>query len=68
MDWLSGKCSYNSSPVMVAVVSSNPTEGNLFLLKLFKTLNVNFVQKCLICVEKENLDCVHNTRIPTLPF
>ena len=36
---------------MVAVVSSNPIEGGFFLL--FKTLDVNFVQKCQICVENE---------------
>ena len=41
---------------MVAVVSSNPTGGNFFFL-LFKTLNVNFVQKCQICVENEKPDC-----------
>ena len=36
---------------MVAVVSSNPTGGNFFLF--FGTLDVNFVQKCQICVENE---------------
>ena len=39
---------------MVAVVSSNPTGSNFFLL--FKTLTVNFVQKCQICVENEKPD------------
>ena len=34
-----------------------PLEATFFLL--FKTLDVNFVQKCQICVEKENFDCVH---------
>ena len=28
-----------------------------FLLKLLKTLKMNFVQKCQIYVEKENLEC-----------
>ena len=42
----------DSNPVMVAVVSSNPTGGNFF-----KTLNVNFVQKCQICVENEKPGC-----------
>ena len=45
---------------MVGVMSSNPAKGNLnFLLKLFKTIDVNFVQKyqkCQICVENESLD------------
>ena len=36
-------------------MSSNPIGGNfIFLLKLFKPLNVNIVQKCQICVENEN--------------
>ena len=43
---------------MVAVVSSNPTGGNFFLL-FFKTLNVNFVQNCQICVENEEPDSVN---------
>ena len=42
---------------MVAVVSSNPTGGSFFFL-LFKTIDVNFVQKCQICVENEKPDCV----------
>ena len=42
---------------MVAVVSSNPTGGNFFLL-FFKTLDVNFVQKCQICVENEKPDFI----------
>ena len=37
---------------MVAVMSSNPTGGSFFFL-LFKTPDVNFVQKCQICVEKQ---------------
>ena len=41
---------------MVAVFSSNPTGGNFFFL-LLKTLNVNFVQKCHICVENEKPEC-----------
>ena len=44
--------------MMVAVVSSNPTE-ELFLL--FKTLDVNFVQKCPICVENEKPDSSYFT-------
>ena len=40
---------------MVAVVSSNPTEGIFFLL--FKTIDVNFVQKCQTCVENEKPEC-----------
>ena len=33
----------------------------MFLLKLSKTLDVNYVQKCQICVENENLEW-KNTR------
>ena len=41
--------------MMVAVVSSNPTRGNIiFCQNFFKTLDVNFVQKCQICVENKN--------------
>ena len=37
-----------------------------FLLKLFKTLNANFVQKCQICVIYENLDYLnHSTTFAT---
>ena len=50
----------STSPLMVEVMNSIPTGGNFqFLLKLFKTLNVNFVQKQQkgqILVENENLD------------
>ena len=44
-------------PVMVTVVSSNPTWGNFIFLR---HLNANFVQKCQkcqICVIYENLEC-----------
>ena len=41
---------------MVAAVSSNPTGGSFFLL--FKTLDVNFVQKCQICVENEKPESI----------
>ena len=50
--WLSGYGSENSNPVMVAVVSLNPTGGN-FVCLFFKTLGINIVQKCQICVETE---------------
>ena len=40
-------------PVMVSVVSSNPTGGNFIFLR---HLYVNFVQKCQICVIYENFD------------
>ena len=40
-------------PVMVSVVSSSPTGGNFIFLR---HLNVNFVQKCQICVIYVNLD------------
>ena len=43
-------------PVMVSVVSSNPTGGNFIFLR---HLDANFVQKCQkcqICVIYENLD------------
>ena len=56
---------------MVAVVGSNPTGSNLFFL-LFKTFDVNFVQKCQICVENEKPVClnfgeisVEHTRLAT---
>ena len=46
---------------MLSVVSSNPAGANFILfLKLFKTLDVNYVQKCQICVEKEKPGCVDN--------
>ena len=41
---------------MGKAVSSIPTGGNYFFL-LFKTLDVNFVQKCQICVENEKPAC-----------
>ena len=47
------------------IVSSNPTGGN-FIILFFKTLGVNIVQKCQICVENEKpewlmkLDCLHS--------
>ena len=49
-----------SNPLMVGVVSSIPTGGNFnFLLKFFKTSDVNFVQKCKKCqirAENESLE------------
>ena len=54
---------------MVAVVSSNPTMGNyIFLLKLFKLLNVNIVQKCQVCVENENHECKNRHNGNSLVF
>ena len=50
----------DSNPVMVAVVSSNSTGCN-FILLFFKTLGVNTVQKCQICVENEKPDQVTTT-------
>ena len=46
------------NPVMVSVVSSNPTGGNFIFLR---HLNANFVQKCQkcqICVIYKNLKCL----------
>ena len=46
-----------SNPLMVGAVSSIPHWRQLyFLLKLFKPLDANLVQKCKICVENENLE------------
>ena len=67
-------------PVIVSVVSSNPTGGNFIFLK---HLNANFVQKwqkCQICVIYENLEwfneffslsttgCDFCPLMPILPF
>ena len=46
------------NPVMVSVVSSNPTGSNFIFLRY---LDANFVQKCQkcqICVIYKNLKCV----------
>ena len=51
------------NPVMVSVVSSNPTGGNLIFLR---PLDANFVQKCQkcqICVIYKNLCTNHLDRI-----
>ena len=37
---------------LLLLLSSNPTGGNFFFI-LIKNLDVNFVQKCQICVENE---------------
>ena len=61
MDWQIGwvgKAVKNSNPVMVVVVSSNPTGGN-FIILFFKTLDVNIVQKCQICVENKKPECAN---------
>ena len=50
-------------PVMVSVVSLNPTGGNFIFLR---HLDANFVQKCQkcqICVIYENLDCSDNRTV-----
>ena len=41
---------------MVAVVSSNPIGGNFSFAETFQTLDVNFAQKCQICVDSEKPD------------
>ena len=49
-----------SNSLMVGVVSSVPTGGNfIFCWNIFETLDVNFVQKCQICVENKPLDYFH---------
>ena len=44
------------NPLMVGVVSSNPTGGNFIFSAeaFFESVGVNFVQKCQICVESKN--------------
>ena len=47
-DWLSEYGSQNSNPVMVAVVSSNPTGGNLITIHVCSTREGNiYTWKCL---------------------
>ena len=46
------------NPVMVSVVSSNPTGGNFIFLRHFDANFVQKCQKCQICVIYENLDCL----------
>ena len=60
-DWLSGARYRASNPVMVGFVSSIPT----MVLKLFKTLDVNIVQKCQFCAENENLDSTTSLIVPS---
>ena len=40
----------------------------LFFVEIFKTLDVNFVQKCHICVENENLDCAITEKLKKANF
>ena len=46
-----------SKLVMVCCEFNSHWRQLYFLLKLLKHLDVNFVQKCQICVIYENLDC-----------
>ena len=44
---------------MVGVLSSISTGGNLiFFAETTKTCDVNFVEKCQICVVNKNLECI----------
>ena len=45
-------------PVMVSVVSSNPTGGNFIFLRHLDAIFVQKCQKCQICVIYENLEGV----------